>query len=344
MAEDIVIEMATEKLDNSKEVRVSRTLSHILTSSAVVDEWGTVTTWEERIIDKIEDAVLYPYMYDATKILYKDNIGTDLSLVDSVKNFEFSLCESIGQHQSFEMNMYTRKDANNVDHWNEKIYYNDSFDYNPDTGLYSLVIYTPTKAVSSENVQMGYNDSVISIEENMSAPVENDYERVSIEYRTNLPPFIIQGIPKKLNPAEEDPVFPTDASRVDIGVNQIPDYFQNSQGYTQDYLFTNSSAMYVADASGFLPREISNDYTFSAVSAYLEDENTTMRTPIEFEVNDSANIDELSAEITTNGSTTSYSAQLERVVWRSKIESQTSGTIMNLLTIEAAVEPKSNEV
>ena len=336
--------MATEKLDNSKEVRVTRLKNKVITHPAVHESWGDVTAWDEVVVDKIEDAVLYPYMYDATRFFYKDNIGTNLSLNNAVSHFVFSLGETVGELKSFSMNMSTRLDEEGVDHWDEKIYYSDTFAYNPDTGFYSLVIYTPAKSVDSHDNQIGYNDSVISIEENMSAPPESAFLRVSVEYRTNLPPCLIQGIPKKFNPAEEDPVFPVDATRVDIGVNQIPDYFQNSQGYTQDYLFTNSSAMYVADASGFIPEEISNDYTFSGVSAYLEDSDTTMKIPVDFEVLSDEHIKEKSLDVTVEGTSASYSAQLERVIWRTKIKNSMNSTNKNILTIEAAVEPTTDEV
>lgn len=345
MAEDITIEMATKRLDNSKEVRVSRARTYIVTCSAGPDEWGTITTWDERRVDKIEDAVMYPYMYDATKIFYRDSLGTDLSVEDSIKNFELSLTESVSSdRKAFEMNMYTRKDENGVDHWNEKVFYSDSFVYDPNTGYYTLVIYTPAKSEDQDHNGLGYNDSVISVEENMSAPPESAYLRVSVEYRTNLPPCLIQGIPKKVNPSDGDLVFPSDATRVDIGVDQIPDYYSNSQGYDKDYLFTNSNPLYVADASGFLPSDIKDDYTFSAVSAYLENTDTTMITPVEVNLLSSGSVNENAIDVTENGSTTSYSAQLEKYIWRTNIAANTTGSVKNVLTIEASVEPLSDEV
>lgn len=336
--------MAVERLDNSKEVRVTRSKNKVITHPATHESWGDVAAWDEVVVDKIEDAVLYPYMYDATKIFYKDSLGTNLSLNDSIKHFDIDFAESVGERRSFEMNMSSRLDVNSADHWNEKIYYSDSFTYNPDTGFYSLVIYTPIQSVCGDKT-IGYVDSVISITENMSAPEDSAWLRTSVEYRTNLPPSLIQGIPKKLDPDEEDPVFPASATRVDIGVNQIPDYYTNSQGFEKDYLFTNSSAMYVADASGFIPASIADDYEFKDVSAYLEDSTTSMRTPIAFEESEHTIISEKSADITVDGETTSYSAHLERVIWRSKIETdQKRGPFMNLLTIESSIEPTTEEV
>lgn len=211
-----------------------------------------------------ETAVLKPYMYDVTTI----TISGDESV--TLEKLHLGLSEVLGdERKSIDFNMRTRFSESGEDEWDERIFYG-SLVPNEVVGGSDLTIYIPHKC-SSDGVESGYLDSVVRIS------LDHDGEDISVAYRTNIPPCVINGVPKKRNPDDEDPVLPAAADRVDFGKGIIPSYYDNSRGYQEDYLFTNSIAVYQIEASGFIPEQISGEYGFTSVSAFMRNPNTDMR-------------------------------------------------------------------
>jgi hypothetical protein len=161
-------------------------------------------------------------------------------------------------------------------------------------------------------------------------------------YRTNLPPFIINGRPVKRNPNEEDPVIPSYADRVNFGVDTVPSYYENSQGFQNNYLFTNSTPMYTITASGYLPKYLDEIYEFREIQAYMLNEKTSMKTDLPISLV-STSQNELSV-MKVDGSSVPFKSQFDLTTWQYDLYSDTysasSGTIFSTSCISGTLAEK----
>ena len=213
---------------------------------------------------QIESAVLEPCMYDATTISISGK--SDLKLEDLW--FELTEVFDIVDRKMVNFNMYTRESEDGTDCWNERIFYGSSLVVNTESGALELTIYIPHRCKNG-SVSAGYLDSVVQVSFEDDVPVFKSW-------RTKLPPTVVNGVPFKRNPNQPDPVIPSNASRVNFGVDTVPSYYENSLNLNEDYLFTNSAPLYSIEASGYLPTDISGDFTFSGTEAYMRNDVTSM--------------------------------------------------------------------
>ena len=212
-----------------------------------------------------DSVTLNPFLYDHT-IVYFDK---DLSASDALSKFRMTVQEGIGSNRknlSFRMSDF--KDGE-TDYSNEAIFFPSSFTRESD-GRYSLSIYISARC-SNLGTSVGFNDCTVSI--------ESDELDLYVTYQTWLPPVIEQGFPVKKNPSEEDPVFPADANRTDIGAGYLSDYMNNAHGYSEDYFFSNSEPLYEVTASGFMPSSLQGN-NFTEVQSKLVNTITSMEVPI----------------------------------------------------------------
>lgn len=212
------------------------------------------------------DAVtLNPFLYDHT-IVYFDK---DLSASDALSKFRITVQEGIGSNRkSISFRMSDFKDGE-TDYSKEAIFYPSTFARESD-GRYSISIYIAARC-SNAGTSVGFNDC--------NVVVESDELDLYVSYRTWLPPVIEQGFPVKKNPSEEDPVFPANANRTDIGAGYLSDYINNAHGYSEDYFFSNSEPLYEVTASGFMPSSLQGN-SFTEVQSKLVNTITSMEIPI----------------------------------------------------------------
>lgn len=212
-----------------------------------------------------DSVTLNPFLYDHT-IVYFDK---DLSASDTLSKFRITVQEGIGSNRkniSFRMSDF--KDGG-TDYSKEAIFYPSTFNRESD-GRYSLTICISARC-SNYGTSVGFNDCTVAI--------ESDELDLYVIYPTWLPPVIEQGFPVKKNPSEEDPVFPADANRTDIGAGYLTDYMNNAHGYSEDYFFSNSEPLYEVTASGFMPSNLQGN-SFTEVQSRLVNTITLMEIPI----------------------------------------------------------------
>lgn len=212
-----------------------------------------------------DSVTLNPFLYDHT-IVYFDK---DLSASDALSKFRMTVQEVIGSNRkSVSFRMSDFKDGG-TDYSNETIFYPSSFTRESD-GRYSLSIYISARC-SNVGSHVGFNDCNVAI--------ESDELDLYVTYLTWLPPVIEHGFPVKRNPSEEDPVFPANANRTDIGAGYLSDYMNNAHGYSEDYFFSNSEPLYEVTASGFMPSSLQGN-NFTEVQSKLVNTITSMEIPI----------------------------------------------------------------
>lgn len=238
---------AFQKLSNTKSAQLAKTV-----------------LWDGEV-HYSDSVTLNPFLYDNT-IIYFDK---DLSASDALSKFRITVQEGIGSsRKSISFRMSDFKDGG-TDYSNEAIFYPSTFNRESD-GKYSLSIYIAARCANG-GTSVGFNDCNVAI--------ESDELDLYVIYPTWLPPVIEQGLPVKKNPSEEDPVFPADANRTDIGAGYLSDYMNNAHGYSEDYFFSNSEPLYEVTASGFMPSNLQGN-NFTEVQSKLVNTITSMEIPI----------------------------------------------------------------
>lgn len=313
------------------------------TTSEVVIEDG-----RERLHVYVTNAKLYPYMYDATTISVKNIPELEIADPDFMKRCWLSITEFLGERREIVFNLGTRLDRYGVP-VTASVFYDTQFVYNSVEDRYEMTIYIPAKCSDGKNTD-GFDDSYVSFEcEEPESHIpeeqdpENPYVRLIVDgqYITSLPPLIVQGKAEKKENSVEDPVFPTSADRCSIGEGTIPSYYENSQSYTRDYLFTNADPIYHVLTSGFIPDGMKEQVSFANVSGYLVDELT-----------ESVNILPTSAcgtETKTldvmrilDGTSDTMTGDFEVSVWETLIKNDwayaNKTTIKNVVTVSAEIQ------
>ena len=301
------------------------------------------------------NATLKARFYDHTRIKFSDNSGMVIDPADALKNMTINVTECLGANRkSVTFNMATRKilidGVETGKTCDDFIFYDTFLTYNTETQQYEMSIYIPARCGFSN--LYGFNDSIVTV---TYKSVNEDGEELgtsTLEYRTVLPPFILQGIPYKQDPDEVDSVFPNSAERPDIGYDQdtdsyvIPSYSENSQGYDRDFFFTarqrnaeiSGKPLYLIPTSGFITHELVPDYEFSDCDAYLVNSATESKISLEQEsMTVHENVD--TVEVMTQPNTT-YCGTYNVVEWTHRVEAPDIGFHKNVATVSAAIVEK----
>lgn len=328
---------------NDKEVTVS------YTTSEVVVEDG-----RERLLVNVTNAKLHPYMYDATTISVKNIPELEMSNPDIMKRCWLSINEILGENRELRFNLGTRLDKEGLP-FTASVFYDTQFVYNSNEDRYELTIYIPAKCSDGTDTE-GFDDSYVIFE--CTEPEshipeeqnpENPYVLLSIngQYITALPPLLVQGKAEKkdheaMDPVLAwDPVFPTSADRCSIGEGTIPSYYENSQGYTKDYLFTNARPIYHVLTSGFIPEGMKEQVAFENVSGYLVDELTesVKMLPTSACGTETKNLDVMTI---LDGQSAPMRGDFEVSVWETLIKNdwakRNNATIKNVVTVSAEIQ------
>lgn len=209
--------------------------------------------------------ILKAYMYDATKICIKDDLGTSFNLDKAM----IYITEVLPNGKSCEFALNETPDD---------FVFVEPFQYNSDTGYDEVIIYISAK--NSEGY--GFNDATVNFSFELPEEIRNMYNLKdtswNIGYRSHLPPFIIQGVPSKVTAEAVDPVIPANYSRVDF---PAAPYQASRLGWKTNYLFTNADPLYHVVASGFVPEQLEG-FEFSNVSSYIHDDSTGMNTYLDY--------------------------------------------------------------
>ena len=324
---------------NDKEVTAS------YTTSEVVVEDG-----RERLLVNVTNAKLHPYMYDATTISVENIPELELWNPDIMKRCWLSINEILGENRELTFNLGTRLDKDGLP-ITASVFYDTQFVYNSEEDRYELTIYVPAKCSDGTNTD-GFDDSYVLFEctePDSHIPEEQDPENpyvllsITGQYITALPPLIVQGKAEKKEPGAEDPVFPADADRCSIGEGTIPSYYENSQGYTKDYLFTNAEPLYHVMTSGFIPDSMKEQVSFVDVSGYLEDEITESVNMLQTEWKETKS-ETMDVMTILDGQSSPMSGNFEVSVWETLIKNdwaaspENSATIKNVVTVSAAIQ------
>lgn len=322
---------------NDKEVTAS------YTTSEVVVEDG-----RERLLVHVTNAKLHPYMYDATTISVKNISELEIWNPDFMKRCWLSINEILGENRELTFNLGTRldKEGNPV---SASVFYDTQFIYNSEEDRYELTIYVPAKCSDGTDTE-GFDDSYVLFEctePESHIPEEQDPENpyvllsVTGQYITALPPLIVQGKAEKKDLSADDPVFPLSADRCSIGEDTIPSYYENSQGYTKDYLFTNAKPIYHVMTSGFIPESMKTQVAFENVSGYLMDEITESVNMLETS-HYSTETKTLDVMTILDGQSAPMTGDFEVSVWETLIKNdwahENQATIKNVVTVSAAIQ------
>lgn len=295
-----------------------------------------------RVVDgvvEIVNVMLEPYMYDATTIAVKNLSELRLGDSDAMTRCRLTISELIGsspRNVSFVMSERAQ--------YSSSIFYDDFFTYNSSEDRYELTIYIPSKCINGSRVE-GFNDASVLFEASSSSFEDDEDLTITGSYFTRLPPFILQGKAVRANISEEDPVFPNDTDRCSVGEGCIPAYYENSQGYSSDYLFTNSSPLYQILSSGFMPSEVSDQMEFLNVSGYMLDDDTGssnyLATSFVGVSRDSATVMTISSS-----STVVFTSDYDLSIWNTQIASdyanQSKATIKNVVIVSGEVRRINN--
>lgn len=273
LATGYVLYSDSELVNNDQDVEVS--YPKITLGSA--DRPGSIPYYY------ITNAKLNKRMYDCHVIRIRDNAGTNFADPVGLLNFVINIREATSyRSKNLTFNMGDRKFVDDSTYepsggeCEEAVFYDPYFTYSEESGFYELMIYIAARSNGPDG-DKGFNDAVVTV---IQKPQENRDTNYSVRYRTVLPPYLIQGEPVKKYPDEEDPVFPTDASRVDIGVDTIRYYYENAHGYNRDYLFTNNAPFYEVNVSGLMPSFLGSDFDFENVSGFLVNDMTEAKIPL----------------------------------------------------------------
>lgn len=324
---------------NDKEVTAS------YTTSEVVVEDG-----RERLLVDVTNAKLHPYMYDATTISVENIPELEMSNPDIMKRCWLSINEILGENRELTFNLGTRLDKDGLP-ITASVFYDTQFVYNSQEDRYELTIYIPAKCSDGTDTE-GFDDSYVLFEctePESHIPEEPDPENpyvllsVTGQYITALPPLIVQGKAKKKDPGADDPVFPPNADRCSIGEGTIPSYYENSQGYTKDYLFTNADPIYHVLTSGFIPDGMKEQVAFANVSGYLMDELTEAvnMLPTELQETKTETMDVMTI---LDGQSSPMRGDFEVSVWETQIKNDWAAspenrtTIKNVVTVSAQIQ------
>lgn len=324
---------------NDKEVTAS------YTTSEVVVEDG-----RERLLVHVTNAKLHPYMYDATTISVENIPELELWNPDIMKRCWLSINEILGENRELTFNLGTRLDKDGLP-ITASVFYDTQFVYNSEEDRYELTIYVPAKCSDGTNID-GFDDSYVLFEctePESHIPEEQDPENpyvllsITGQYITALPPLIVQGKAEKQVPGAEDPVFPAEADRCSIGEGTIPSYYENSQGYTKDYLFTNAEPLYHVMTSGFIPNSMKEQVSFVDVSGYLEDEITESVNMLQTTLQETKS-ETMDVMTILDGQSSPMTGNFEVSVWETLIKNdwaaspENSATIKNVVTVSAAIQ------
>lgn len=322
---------------NDKEVTAS------YTTSEVVVEDG-----RERLLVNVTNAKLHPYMYDATTISVKNIPELEMSNPDIMKRCWLSINEILGENRELRFNLGTRLDKEGLP-FTASVFYDTQFVYNSEEDRYELTIYIPAKCSDGTDNE-GFDDSYVTFEckePERHIPEEQDPENpyvllsINGQYITGLPPLIVQGKAKKKDPEAFDPVFQTSADRCSIGEGTIPSYYENSQGYTKDYLFTNANPIYHVMTSGFIPEGMKEHVEFSNVSGYLVDELTES---VKILPTSAYSTETKTLDVMTilDGQSAPMTGDFEVSVWETLIKNdwakKNNATIKNVVTVSAEIQ------
>lgn len=285
------------------------------------------------IIGEVRNFTLEKMMYDCHVIGIDSATGFDLGDPSILVKMTIEVSEVIGPDlKSVSFNMGTRQLTEESEATSdEAIFYDDSFTFNPDTGMYEMRVFVAAKC-SYAGRELGFNDSMVSV-------VLGDAEGgPSWTYRANLPPFLIQGRPKM--GVYEDSVFPNQTDRVDIGSesseNPLDPYFGNSLGYRDDYLFVGSGTKYSVDTSGFIPADITDYVSFSNLNARLLDERTGMSENLDSSAS-SSGARTLLVMTDDRSASDRYEGDFQMTVWNTPLETSGAKFSKNVLDVWATL-------
>lgn len=212
-------------------------------------------------------------MYDATKIKigYTLNDGEEIDIDNS--DITLSINENTIENKNLDgVSLVSIIDGTFGD-W----IFSDGIIKNTQEKCYEFNVYIVAKSIDG----LGFNDSTVSV----TFKANDWYEKMfnlkglnyTITYPTNLPPYLIQGIPFTDQKTEEVVLDDSnERARVDYYDNP---YIENCLDFKEDILFTNASPLYKCIASGFIPYGLGTE--FLDVSSYLLDNKTNQRVSLE---------------------------------------------------------------
>lgn len=292
------------------------------------------------------NATLKARFYDHTRIKFADNSGMEIDPAEALKNMTINVTECLGANRkSVTFNMATRKiirdGVETEETCDDFIFYDTFLTYNTETQQYEMSIYIPARCSITGSVK-GFNDSIVTVTYK-SVKDGEELGTSTLKYRTVLPPFILQGVPKKKNASDMDPVFPNEANRPDIGYDPdsdtytIQSYSENSQNYNRDFFFTNGDPLYVIETSGFMPSDFYSYYKFGDVDAFLVNDKTESKMVLNQDGPVRKNI-AMPVVLIHEGQ--EWKASYEISTWTHRVESLDNGFYKNVATVSAAVVEK----
>jgi len=309
------------------------------------------------ITEEKEDGVLRPHFdttnatlkarfYDHTRIKFSDNSGMVIDPAEALKNMTINVTECLGANRkSVTFNMATRKilidGVETGETCEDFIFYDTFLTYNTETQQYEMSIYIPARCSITGSVK-GFNDSIVTVTYK-SVKDGEELGTSTLKYRTVLPPFILQGVPKKKTASDADPVFPNEANRPDIGYDPdsdtyvIQSYAENSQNYNRDFFFTNGDPLYVIETSGFMPSDFYSYYKFGDVDAFLVNDKTESKMVLN---QDGPVRSNLAMPVILIHEGQEWKASYEISTWTHRVESMDNGFYKNVATVSAAVVEK----
>ena len=291
------------------------------------------------------NATLKARFYDHTRIKFSDNSGMVIDPAEALKNMTINVTECLGPNRkSVTFNMATRKilidGVETGETCDDFIFYDTFLTYNTETQQYEMSIYIPARCSITGSVK-GFNDSIVTVTYK-SVKDGEELGTSTLKYRTVLPPFIVQGVPKK-TASDTDPVFPNEANRPDIGYDPdsdtyvIQSYAENSQNYNRDFFFTNGDPLYVIETSGFMPSDFYSYYKFGDVDAFLVNDKTESKMVLN---QDGPVRRDLAMPVVLIHEGQEWKASYDISTWTHRVESMDNGFYKNVATVSAAVVEK----
>lgn len=292
------------------------------------------------------NATLKARFYDHTRIKFADNSGMVIDPAEALKNMTINVTECLGANRkSVTFNMATRKilidGVETGETCDDFIFYDTFLTYNTETQQYEMSIYIPARCSITGSVK-GFNDSIVTVTYK-SVKHGEELGISTLKYRTVLPPFILQGVPKKKTASDADPVFPNEANRPDIGYDPdsdtyvIQSYAENSQNCNRDFFFTNGDPLYVIETSGFMPSDFYSYYKFGDVDAFLVNDKTESKMVLNQDGPVRRNIG-MPVVLIHEGQ--EWKASYEIYTWTHRVEAPDRGFYKNVATVSAAVVEK----
>lgn len=235
---------------------------------------GSYEKLDNSLTHDIQNVTLYPYMYDATKI----RIGYTLKGGEEIDIANSDISLSINENTIDNKNLDGVSLVSIIDGTLGDWIFSEGLIKNVREKCYELNVYIVAKSIEN----LGFNDSTVSV----SFKANDWYEKMfnlkgldyTITYPTNLPPYLIQGMPFTDQKTTESILDETnDRARVDYYGSP---YIENCLDFDKDIIFTNATPLYKCKASGFMPYGLGTE--FLDVSSYLLDTKTDQRVPIEY--------------------------------------------------------------